>query len=69
MYAIRSYYERLREEKPVVLVQDWHRDQQSQTKVKSAIEKVLDKNLPDSYDRPTFSQVCDKIYNLIFERA
>ena len=67
--AAQMLLKRLREEKPVVLVQDWHRDQQSQTKVKSAIEKVLDKNLPESYDRPTFSQVCDRIYNLIFERA
>ena len=60
---------RLREEKPVVLVQDWYRDQQSQSRVKSAIEKVLDKNLPDSYDRLRFNQVCNRIYNLIFERA
>ena len=67
--AAQMLLKRLREEKPVVLVQDWYRDNQSQIKVKAEIEKVLDKNLPESYDRPTFSQVCDKIYNLIFERA
>jgi type I restriction enzyme, R subunit len=60
---------RLREEKPVVIVQDWYKDQQSQTRVKSAIEEVLDRNLPKVYDRLSFKQVCDRIYNLIFERA
>ena len=67
--AATMLLKRLREEKPVVLVQDWHRDQQSQTRVKVAIEKVLDKNLPESYDRPTFREVCGRIYSLIFERA
>ncbi len=60
---------RLREEKPPVLVQDWHKDQQSQTRVKSAIEEVLDRNLPKLYDRLSFKQVCDRIYSLISERA
>jgi type I restriction enzyme, R subunit len=58
-----------KEERPVVLMQDWHKDQQSQTRVKSAIEEVLDKTLPRIYDRLSFKQDCDRIYNLIFERA
>ena len=41
----------------------------SQVRVKSATEEVVDKNLPKAYDRLTFKQVCDRIYNLIFERA
>lgn len=67
--AAKRLLQRLKEEKPVVLVQDWHKDQQSQSRVKTAIEEVLDKNLPANYDRLTFKQVCDRIYNLIFERA
>lgn len=67
--AAQQLLKRLKEEKPVVLVQDWHKDQQSQVRVKSAIETVLDHNLPASYDRPTFRQVCERIYNLIFEKA
>ena len=68
--AAHLLLKRLKEEKPVVMVQDWYKDQQSQVRVKSAIEKVLDKNLPaDAYDRLSFKQVCDRIYNLIFERA
>jgi type I restriction enzyme R subunit len=67
--AAQMLLKRLKEEQPVVLVQDWYKDQQSQTKVKSAIEEVLDSNIPETYDRLTFKQVCDRIYNLIFERA
>jgi type I restriction enzyme, R subunit len=67
--AAQMLLKRLKEERPVVLVQDWYKDQQSQTRVKSAIEEVLDKNLPDGYDRLTFKQVCDRIYGLIFEKA
>lgn len=67
--AAQMLLKRLREEKPVVLVQNWEKDQQSQVRVKTAIEEVLDKNIPETYDRLTFKQVCDRIYNLIFEKA
>lgn len=67
--AAQMLLKRLREEKPVVLVQNWEKDQQSQVRVKTAIEEVLDKNIPETYDRLTFKQVCERIYNLIFERA
>lgn len=67
--AAKMLLKRLREEKPTVLVQNWEKDQQSQVRVKTAIEEVLDKNIPETYDRLTFKQVCDRIYNLIFEKA
>jgi len=67
--AAQMLLKRLREEKPVVLVQNWEKDQQSQVRVKTAIEEVLDKNIPETYDRLTFKQVRDRIYNLIFEKA
>jgi len=67
--AAQMLLKRLREEKPPVLVQDWHKDQQSRERVRSAIEEVLDKSLPKVYDRLSFKQVRDRIYNLIFERA
>ncbi|MFZ6029763.1 MAG: type I restriction endonuclease subunit R [Chloroflexota bacterium] len=67
--AAHLLLKRLKEEKPVVLVQDWHKDQQTQKRVFSTIETVLDSTLPANYDRPTFRQVCERIYNLIFERA
>jgi type I restriction enzyme, R subunit len=52
-----------------VLVQDWYKDQQSQARVKAAIERALDLTLPQSYDRAAFQQARDKAYGLIFERA
>lgn len=67
--AAHLLLKRLREEQPQVLVQDWHRDQQSQARVRFAIEKVLYTNFPPGYDRPAFTQACERVYNLIFERA
>ena len=67
--AAQALLKRLREEKPKVIVQDWFRDGQSQERVKEAVESVLDKNLPDSYDRIIFKTTCDRVYNTIYERA
>ncbi|MCL7942567.1 hypothetical protein [Marinobacter sp. ATCH36] len=37
--------------------------------VKAAIEEVLDKDLPDSYDRVAFKEKCDNVFELIVEFA
>ena len=52
-----------------MIVQDWYRDGQSQERVKTAVETVLDKTLPTSYDRMLFKATCDRVYNVIYERA
>ena len=67
--AARSLLHRLLEEHPKVLVQDWFKDTQSRKIVRSAVEKVLDDNLPDSYDRVLFKKKCDNVYELIFDHA
>lgn len=67
--AARHLLKRLLDEKPKVLVQDWFKDRQSQFKVKSAIEEVLDSNLPESYDRALFSQKSQRLYELVFDYA
>lgn len=67
--AAKSLLKRLREEQPKVIVQDWYRDVQSQERVKTAVELVLDRNLPESYDRVLFKTTCDRVYNVIYERA
>lgn len=46
--AAKSLLHRLLEEHPKVLVQDWYKDTQTQKQVRSAVEKVLDTNLPES---------------------
>lgn len=54
---------------PKVLVQDWWKDGQTQLKVKSVIENILDKNLPESYGRIEFKEKCDKVFDLIIDFA
>ncbi len=67
--AAQALLKRLRDEKPKVIVQEWHRDRQSQGRVREAVEKVLDVNLPQSYNPRLFKATCDRVYNVIYERA
>lgn len=54
---------------PKVLVQDWWKDGQTQLKVKSVIEAVLDDDLPESYERREFKEKCEKVYDLVVDFA
>jgi type I restriction enzyme R subunit len=67
--SARALLKRLQEEKPAVIVQDWYRDASSQGRVREAVEAVLDKTLPTSYDRSLFITTRDRVYNDIYERA
>ena len=67
--AAKHLLARLKEEKPTVLVQDWYKDTQTQLTVKDAIEKVLDDDLPRSYNRKEYSNVCNKVFEHVFVQA
>lgn len=67
--AAKDLIIRLLEGQPKVLVQDWWKDGQTQRAVKNAIEEVLDQDLPDSYDRVTFKEKCDNVFDLIVDFA
>jgi type I restriction enzyme, R subunit len=67
--AAKSLLERLLSPQPKVLVQDWYKNDQSQRQVKSTVEDVLDKNLPESYDRTIFKTKCDRVFELIYTLA
>jgi type I restriction enzyme, R subunit len=67
--AAKSLLERLLSTQPKVLVQDWYKNDQSQRRVKSTVENILDEKLPDSYDRVIFKTKCDSIFNLIYTLA
>jgi len=67
--AAKSLLHRLVEEQPKVLVQDWHKDSQSQAKVRLAVEEVLDKTLPKSYNRKLFQAKCRRVFDLIYDYA
>ena len=68
--AAKHLLKRLKEEQPVVLVQDWFKDTATKLKVKDAIEEVLDNDLPQkSYGRLEFAAVCNKIYEHVYVQA
>lgn len=58
--AARHLLKRLIEEQPKVLVQDWFKDAQSQIRVRSAIDEVLDDELPDTYQKELFRRLFTK---------
>ena len=67
--AAKHLLRRLVEEQPKVLVQNWHQSTQTQKQVRAEIERVLDADLPESYDRAAFKQKCDNVYDLAIEYA
>ncbi|MGR4876407.1 type I restriction endonuclease subunit R [Pseudoxanthomonas sp. LARHCG66] len=67
--AAKHLLRRLVEEQPKVLVQNWHQSTQTQQQVRAEIERVLDDDLPESYDRTTFKQKCENVYDLAIEYA
>ena len=67
--AAQSLLKRLREKHPKVLVEGWHRDSQSQRRVKTAMEEVLDDKLPDSYNRLDFTDRCANAFDLMMTHA
>jgi type I restriction enzyme R subunit len=67
--AAKSLLHRLLKEHPKVLVQDWYKDSQSQRIVRSIVERVLHKNLPDSYEDDVFQEKCDNVFDMMLEYA
>ena len=67
--AARRLLHRLIEEQPKVLIQDWFKDSQSQFRVKKAVEEVLDKDLPETYDKDLFRSKAEKVFELVYEYA
>jgi len=67
--AAKSLLHRLCEEAPPVLIQDWYKDTQSKERVKDAVQDVLDRFLPSSYERPLFTQKCDRVFDLMLNYA
>jgi type I restriction enzyme R subunit len=67
--AAKSLLHRLREETPNVLVTDWYKDVQSKSRVRSAVESVLDIHLPKSYDRSVFTEKCNNVFDLMVNYA
>jgi type I restriction enzyme R subunit len=67
--AAKNLLKRLKEEKPTVLVNDWHKDTVTRLQVQSAIKTVLDNYLPESYDRTVYSNKCDTVFEHLITMA
>ncbi|UCH93674.1 MAG: type I restriction endonuclease subunit R [Candidatus Aminicenantes bacterium] len=67
--AAKALLHRLLSGRPRVFIQDWYKDTQSQAKVKTAVEEVLDKKLPESYQKDLFKAKCHNVFNLIYKYA
>jgi hypothetical protein len=67
--AARALLERLSEGKPVVLVEGWERDTQIQQCVRSVLETVLDRELPDTIGRAEFVSRTGNLMDLLVARA
>ena len=57
--SAKNLFKKLSEEKSELMVVDWYKDEQPRAKVKTAIEKSLDADLPISYDKATFTAKID----------
>ena len=53
--SAKNLFKKLTEDKAELMVVDWYKDEQPRARVKTAIEKSLDADLPVSYDKETFA--------------
>lgn len=67
--AAKKLLTRLKEEKPTVLVHDWHKDTQTKNQVKGVIEKILDEYLPEPYDRALFATKSNLVFDHFYLMA
>ncbi len=67
--AAKNLLHRLKEERPKVLINDWHKDLQTKLQVQAAIKKVLDIHLPKTYDRAIYATKCDAVFDHFYIMA
>lgn len=68
--AAKSILQRLTEEHPKILVQDWYKDSQTRSKIRDEVSTVLDEHLPeDGYDKELFIEKRDKVFDLTLDLA
>ncbi len=67
--SAKNLFKKLSEEKSELMVVDWYKDEQPLAKVKTAIEKSLDADLPVSYDKETFAVKIDLLLTHFIDMA
>lgn len=67
--AAKELLLKLKDTKTKLLKVRWFADEQSRLEVKDTIDEILDKNLPDNYDRFIFKEKSDIVFNHIYNLA
>ena len=67
--AAQCLLKKLKYAKDTVLIQAWHKELQSQERVRREIPLVLGDTLPDSYDLDLFSQKMDVVFQHLYNQA
>lgn len=67
--AAKNLLHRLKEERPRVLINDWHKDTQTKLQVQSVIKDILNRNLPETYDRAIYANKCDVVFDHFYIMA
>ena len=61
--AAKNLYKKLTEEKEQLMIVDWYKDDQPVALVKDAIQKSLDQDLPECYDKESFASKISLLLN------
>lgn len=67
--AAKNLYHKLLEEKEKVMVVDWYKDEQPKKMLYTLIQKSLDNDLPQSYDRVAFNDKTNLLMNHFVDMA
>ena len=61
--AAKNLYQKLQANKKELFVIDWYKDEQTAEKVKSEVSDILNEDLPEAYDKPSFASKINLLFN------
>ena len=67
--ACNSLLSVLFDAKNKILIQEWHKEKATQERVKREIQKILNNDLPESYDRNIFAEKTEIIFQHFYDLA
>ncbi|WMX17130.1 type I restriction endonuclease subunit R [Aureispira sp. CCB-E] len=67
--AAKELLDVLFDAKNKILIQEWHKEKATQSKVKGTINRILGDRLPDSYDRQIFGEKLDVVFQHFYSLA
>ena len=67
--SAKNLFKKLIENRKNLLVVDWYKDEQPKEKVRTTIQRSLDEDLPESYDKESFNAKIDLLMNHFIDMA